>query len=68
MGHSELGAAAATKAIWWDLRLATLLTHLFQLTSDCASQVHRMITYGDNCGGYLHSRYRSVAQITFPID
>jgi len=27
---SELGAAAAsTKAIWWDLHLASLLTHLF---------------------------------------
>jgi len=28
-GHSELGAAALTKAIWQDLRLASLLTHLF---------------------------------------
>jgi len=26
---SELGAAASTKAIWWDMRLASLLTHLF---------------------------------------
>jgi len=24
-GHSELGAAASTKAVWWDLRLASLL-------------------------------------------
>jgi len=28
-GHSELGVAASTKAVWWDLRLARLLTHLF---------------------------------------
>jgi len=27
-GHSELGAAASRKAVWWDLRLASLLTHL----------------------------------------
>ena len=26
--HSELGAAASRKAISWDLRLASLLTHL----------------------------------------
>jgi len=26
---SELGAAASTKAVWWDWRLASLLTHLF---------------------------------------
>ena len=25
---SELGAAALLKAVWWDLRLASLLTHL----------------------------------------
>jgi len=29
-GHSELGAVAALlKAVWWDLRLPSLLTHLF---------------------------------------
>jgi len=28
-GHSEFGAAALLKAVWWDLRLASLLTHLF---------------------------------------
>jgi len=31
-GHWELGAAASRKAVygvWWDLRLASLLTHLF---------------------------------------
>jgi len=28
-GHSELGAAALLKAVWRDLRLASLLTHLF---------------------------------------
>ena len=27
--QSELGAAASTKAVWWDLRLASLPTHLF---------------------------------------
>jgi len=27
--QSELGAAASRKAVWWDLRLASLLTHLF---------------------------------------
>jgi len=25
----KLGAAASRKAVWWDLRLASLLTHLF---------------------------------------
>jgi len=29
VGQSELGAAALLKAVWWDLRLARLLTHLF---------------------------------------
>ena len=28
-GHSELAAEASTKAVWWDLRLASLMTHLF---------------------------------------
>jgi len=27
-GHSELGAAALLKAVWWGMRLASLLTHL----------------------------------------
>jgi len=27
--HSEEGTAALLKAVWWDLRLASLLTHLF---------------------------------------
>jgi len=27
--QSELGAAALHKAVWWDLRHASLLTHLF---------------------------------------
>ena len=27
--QSEFGAAALLKAVWWDLRLASLLTHLF---------------------------------------
>jgi len=28
-GHWKLQAAALLKAVWWDLRLASLLTHLF---------------------------------------
>ena len=28
-GHWELRAAASTKAVWWGMRLASLLTHLF---------------------------------------
>jgi len=28
VGKSEFGAAASRKAVWWDLRLASLLTHL----------------------------------------
>jgi len=28
VGQSELGAAASRKAVWWDLCLASLLTHL----------------------------------------
>ena len=27
-GHWQLEAAASRKAVWWDLRLASLLTHL----------------------------------------
>jgi len=29
LGQSELGAAALRKAVWWDLRFASLLMHLF---------------------------------------
>jgi len=32
-GQSELGAAASRKAVWCDLRLASLLTHLFLVQS-----------------------------------
>jgi len=28
-GQSELRTAALLKAVWWDFRLASLLTHLF---------------------------------------
>jgi len=28
-GAVGIGAAASRKAVWWDLRLASLLTHLF---------------------------------------
>jgi len=41
---SELGAASsANKAVWWDLRLASLLKHLFNFQS--------VFTYTD-CGSY----------------
>ena len=30
VGQSELGATALLKAVWWDFRLASLLTHLFR--------------------------------------
>ena len=33
VGQSELGAAASRKAVSWNLRLASLLTHLFSLFS-----------------------------------
>jgi len=36
-GHSELGAAALLKAVWWDMRLASLLTHFF-----CHRQHHQL--------------------------
>ena len=32
VGQSELRAAALLKAVWWDLRLASLLTHLLLWT------------------------------------
>jgi len=35
VGQSELGAAASRKAVWCDLRLASLLTHLFVCLSVC---------------------------------
>jgi len=28
-GHLELGAVVSTKAVWWNLLLASLLTHLY---------------------------------------
>ena len=31
VGQSELRAAALLKAVWWDLRLASVLTHLLLL-------------------------------------
>jgi len=33
VGHWEPGAAALLEAVWWDLRLASLLTHLFSFLS-----------------------------------
>jgi len=38
-GHSELRAAALLRAVWWDLRLASLLTHLFHVSAT----VHRTV-------------------------
>jgi len=32
-GQLELRAAASTKAVWWDLRFASLLTHLVNLVT-----------------------------------
>jgi len=29
VGQSELGAEALLKAVWWDLRLASPLTHVY---------------------------------------
>ena len=29
VGHSELGTVVLLMATWWDLRLVSLLTHLF---------------------------------------
>jgi len=29
--QSELGVAVLLKAVWWDLRLASLLTHLLYI-------------------------------------
>jgi len=39
-GGSELGAEASTEAIWWDLRLASLLTHLFSFFTYCTFFLH----------------------------
>jgi len=40
VGQSELGVAVARKAVWWDLHLASLLTHLFILfDADALDQV-----------------------------
>ena len=36
-GQLELRAAASRKAVWWDLRLASLLTHLFVCLFVCLS-------------------------------
>jgi len=47
VGHSEFGAAALLKAVglWWDLRLASLLTHLFYgLFIDCVTPAQFSLT------------------------
>jgi len=43
VGQSELGAAMLLKAVWWDLRLARLLTHLlfFKL------RISRVLTHNE---------------------
>ena len=44
-GHWELRAAALLKTVWWGLRLASLLTHLFiYLFSKCINVVMTLIT------------------------
>jgi len=35
VGQSELGAAVSRKAVWWDLCLVSLLTHLFNFVATC---------------------------------
>ena len=58
-GHSEMQAAASRKAVWWDLRLASLLTHLlfiaFYLGFCCiAMQIECLIVI---CWNYLLHYY-----------
>jgi len=50
VGQSELGAATLFKAVWWDLRLASLLTHLFCLfaTARRLLQVCQSGLFNDN--------------------
>ena len=47
-GQSELGAVAASrKAVWWDLHLASLLTHLLEhsFLVRCRSGRHLRMLY-----------------------
>ena len=56
-GHPELGAAALLKAIWWDLCLASLLTHLFVCLFICLS-VCLLATLRKNFRTDLHDIFR----------
>jgi len=49
LGQSELGAAASRKAVWWDLRLASYLTHLLLLLLLLLSLL--LLYYYCNVGG-----------------
>jgi len=43
MGQWVLGAAPSRKAVWWDLRLASLLTHL------CSFKVYSQVGTPQSC-------------------
>jgi len=45
VGNSELVVASLLKAVWWDLRLASLLTHLLFCYSN--NFYHYFITFSD---------------------
>ena len=63
-GQSELGAAASRKAVWWDLRLASLLTHLFR----CFSVICRRSCLGSLLSVVVSCRVsvaRSVIRCTY---
>jgi len=42
VGQSELGTALSRKALWWDLRLASLLTHLI-VAAWYAERLYRLL-------------------------
>ena len=44
----ELGAATLLKTVWWDLRLARLLTHLFFLLFFSLSEMENKVVYIDD--------------------
>jgi len=44
-GHSELYEAALLKAVWWGMRLASLLTHLLFIYLTPKAQGHKGLLY-----------------------
>ena len=64
-GQSELGAAVSTKTVWWGMRLASLLTHLFYhifaLTATNCMKCSR------NIGGVACCEYGINVCDSFPI-